>query len=258
MYIIDILKKSPLFVFHTALRYCLPSFLVSPSFLTDADFTDSIIQEWKSFIRIGDGEMVIMLGGGIFYQKWEQELSDAFWSMIEQYRKESPYILGVTEVNFRPNSYLRKISRLRIALPMKVMFHSYFKKDISYADAAMFYKKKYIPLLREFARKKHVFIIANTDVISGLHVDFFEDILSLGTLSVSSENAFSDKNHIMDAIDEFVSGKDTKDVLLFCSCWPLSKFLVFEYAKKWIQWIDIWLGIELISTHFDEDYSHRL
>lgn len=258
MYITQILRKNPLFVLQAVYRYCSPSFLVSPHFMSDDDFIRAIMIDRKSYIRIGDGEMIIMLWGGIFYQKWEPELSETLWKAILEYGQDKHYVLGITEVNFRSNSYLRRIKRLRIALSMKMLFHSYFPKDLTYADAAMFYKKKYIPLLNTFSRQKHIIFVSNEAIISQLQVWFFTEFLSLHTIIAPAEHAFSERNSIIQQIEVHCREKDKDDILIYFSCWPLSKFLVLYFSQLWIQAIDLWLGVELISTHFGEDYSHRL
>lgn len=141
---------------------------------------------------------------------------------------------------------------------MKVMFSKYFSKMMSYADAAMFYKKMYTPWLARLAQWKDLIVIANDDVVSFLHYDFFSDVKSLSIISCPSVNAFASKEEICKQVDAYLSTKPKEDSIIYVAAGPFSKYLVFEYAKKWIQWIDIGLGMELISTHFWEDYSYKL
>lgn len=262
MYIVQFLFQhlvhNPLYLFGYIYSYFKGSFRVNVSFYNNNDLFQELKEGRKSFIRMGDGEIHLMLNGDIGYQKYDPELKKWLLWIVNAYSEDAPFILGLNSVDInKDNAELKKIWRLQVWLPIKVMFHYFFPKNISYADALVFYHQANKSYLKELMQNRRVIVVANEQIISHLHTPDFQVAITIETIVCPDKDAFSSKNDIIESIYKKVLSYNHDDILVLLSCGPASKIIAHELCMDRIQSIDVWVWIELFSIQPDGDLTYR-
>jgi hypothetical protein len=99
-----------------------------------------------SFARFGDGEIISMLGGDIYYQPAHPSLSRALREMVENYRPGCGYLIGLPgRLMARTNAEYRERDRKSgrpgqssVFFLMKDLFRFRFPHDMPYGETQMF------------------------------------------------------------------------------------------------------------------------
>jgi hypothetical protein len=207
-----------------------------------------LIKEGKSLIRFGDGEVHIINYGSIHYENYSVKLRNIFLEILTNYKKESPYILGLnTWALEKSNTYLKAENQFYCWLPLKAQYLLTFPKDMSYFDAALFYRRNVfeeyvLPNLKD----KHIILISKKDNCEHIkQTNFFDSISYVVTPDLY---LFTKYSEIKKETDTFIEQNKSKKIVLLVSCGPASKAICFEYANNGVQSIDIGIGLELIGT----------
>lgn len=106
-----------------------------------------LIDQGKSILRIGDGEIGLLRGRSILYQVYSPEIKHEFLKLIKNYNFNSDYILAIPifinytnkELDALPNPNEDKSKKL-CWLPLKISYEMIFNKNIKYIDAHLFYR----------------------------------------------------------------------------------------------------------------------
>lgn len=199
----------------------------------------------KSIIRLGDGDMYTIMGGGQPFQEYSVELRNKLREIIESYSDNSRYILCL---NKRPlektNKELKQLNLINCWLPTKVYFNLYFNKQATYHDAAMFYYVETLPrYFEEYLSNKKIIIASNDENINRLQNNEklpFKDINFIRTPKI---NAFSALERITSEIIKIVENTSDKKVVVLAGFGPASKVLAYNLVSQ-VQVIDIGHGIE--------------
>lgn len=244
--------RDPLFVLFYGFAYFQKDYKNSVDFYSETEFYEQF-KVGKSVIRLGDGEISLMHGRGIHYQKYEKELKKDLVALFVNYSKSSPYTLALPTFVSVPNYELRKTEgKLVCWLPLKVEFRRRASKNLKYADAHFFYyKDKMISFFENFLTDKEVIFVTNRN-----------DILNIKSSNKSgkkyffvetpSSDAYSEKVRIKKDIDKLLVG--SKNAVIVCSCGPLSKSLAYEYSTSGNTAYDIGFGLRYLWD--EKDYSH--
>lgn len=244
--------KDPLFVLRYGFAYMNREYGTGAVFYNDQDFF-SDIKQGKSIIRIGDGEIGMIHGRDIHYQKNTQVLRDSLKDMVKEYGSDSPYILSIPIFVNYTNQELKKVKgRLNCWLPLKVEFNRIFNKQAYYLDAHMFYyRDKMLRFFDLFLKDKSIIFVTNAETIKGIkestvhfsHSHFIE---------TPAEQAFDHIADIQKNIDMVT--KEYPTAALVLSCGPASKYLAYMYSKKGTVCYDLGFGLRYL---YDKaDYSH--
>lgn len=214
----------------------------------------SHIMSSKSVIRIGDGEIGLLNGGQVSYQKYEKLLADNIRLCITNYSNKTSYLLAIPSFVEYTNQDLKQTKGGLVCwLPLKVMYRQIFNKNAKYVDAHFFYYKKNVDILIEKYLFKKNLVINTTE-------ENFKKISSgnrklniLKYVEAVSPNPFvrfdSTKDEIQDAIDSYKG--DKKDIVIILSSGPMSKALAYFFSMQSVQCIDIGLGIEQFNENFN-------
>ena len=251
------ITHDPLFVFQYALAYFQKGYTNDAKFYSDQELA-SCLQSGKSVIRIGDGEIGLLHGRDISYQKADKGLVEYLRKSIAEYTSESPYILAIPVFVNQTNTELIKKNVLRCWLPLKIEYRRSFKKEVAYADAHFFYyKNKFETYLEEYLENKKLIINTTQENINRQKSAIEKQFTVLGWVEAKSPEPFDLFNETQKQIDEIVKryDGDMKDVALVLSSGPMSKALAYIYAKKGIQAFDIGKGFEHIynSNNFESN-----
>jgi hypothetical protein len=223
-------------------------FSLRAHFLSEEEFIKEI-ERGKSLIRLGDGEINLMLGLRNYYQNFSPILKNDMYKIVNQYDLNSPYILAIPKfINYR-NSELKGIGKLYVWLPFKIMFWLYFNKKTSYLDAHSFYYDEYFErTVGPAVLNKHVVLITKQETI-----DKQKDNLNIPWSRVSyvptpKDEALSSYENIKEKIEATIKSIETSDIVLLFALGPVGKQLAFEYAKREVQSIDIGKVAEVMYT----------
>lgn len=213
----------------------------------------------KSFIRIGDGEAMLIMGRSIHYQTFHSKIRDCLKKIINNYQPGSKYILAIPVFAITETSLsLKARGRLRIWRLFRSLYKVHFDKTLSYADAVIFYHHEtFAKTVTPLFEKKHVVIISKEENKTPELKRYMDNNShSWEYISAPPCNAFNDQALICSKIDQALLSKpEIKTILLFATG-PASKTLSLHYIERNIQCIDTGHGLEIIGKA--DDYSNRL
>lgn len=251
----------PLFVFYCGISYFRKYYNVGAKFFSK-DQVAELVKSGRSYIRLGDGELGMMHGQSIHYQKYEKTLAKSFEQIIKNYNQTSDYILAIPIFAAYSNYELRKTKgKLSCWLPLKVEFARMFSKDLIYADAHLFYYKNWLQEnLEEYFKTKKLIIHTEKRNIDNQRKNIEKNLEVLGWVESLANNSFDnyekDKKAIKQIIDKYVKGGGVKNDLIYIgAAGPLSKLLCLELSE-YVQAIDMGKGFEHIYN--TENFEHHI
>ena len=248
----------PLILYKLGLSYLFGTPTLSPRQLSDNDI-HTAVAAGKSLIRFGDGEVMLMTGRDIHYQKTSPTLSSQLATIISTYNSESPYILGVPMYALTDSEEtLRQKNRLRVWRLFRVFFANRFPQQMGYYCAIYFYyKDNFERNIAPLLQNRNVICIAREPVLSPELRTYFTDRAASAEFIVNTpKEAFSEIDRLRTAINDLLKKYDSHNCTLILAAGPASKVLAYEYSLRGIQSLDIGHGIEIIGkTH---DYSDRI
>lgn len=244
--------NNPRFFIMYVFTYFLPGFSFSVNFYNGEDIK-KLIQEGKSIIRFGDGEIHIMNCGSLAsHTRYNPEMRRIFFEIIKNYNSNSPYILGIAAFTEKTNVYLREKNMLHVWLPMKIYYFLYFSKNMYYADAHSFYYNDYFPrFIAPVLEDKYIIFISrkkNIDTLRGnkefisKHGEYFIETPDHDAFDVY-DDIVKKANRILTALP-----KDKKPIVI-AAFGSASKVFAYDFSKKGIQVLDIGTGIEILYSN---------
>lgn len=243
--------KHPLYVTLYGCTFFLKGFGLKIQFYNNEELL-GLLKRGKSIIRLGDGDIVsIPLDLENCYHRSSKELKDMYTTIIKNYHKDSPYILSVPKFLNMTNTELKNLGerKLEWCLPMKVMFVLNFNKDYAYADAHNFYYDNFFEkLIDPLFREKRVIFISNRKTIEKQKRNKnlpWRDVVYVESPEVNAMDAYIDIKH---NLNKALIGTDKKDVVIYNAMGPVGKYIVYEYANRGYQGIDIGKVSEVMFT----------
>lgn len=250
------LTRNFAFLLIYTLSFFLPDYEQKVTFYSREELLD-LIRAGKSFIRLGDGEIFLINYGSIHYQRYNHGIREALLRLIEDYSKESPYVLGIPRQLTKSNTWLRSRNLLHCWLPMRVVYWLRFNKTASYGDAHCFYyphsfEKDIAPHLQD----KHVVVVTRKGTIESLKENSQFSLLNVSYVESPDFNSYD----VLDDIKARTNAvlKDTsRHPVLLVAIGPASKPFVYEYSVRGIQAIDVGIGLEAAFTEKDMTQQFR-
>lgn len=233
-------------MFAYGVHYPNSSFRACANFFSHEEVAKEI-RRGRSIIRYGDGEMHMMNGGSIHYQKHERGLELSMREAAKNYSDTSPYIIGLPVFINRSNVELKKEGKFFVWMPSKVMYKILFPKNAHYADAHFFYYdgffKKY---LESYLMDKHLVVVSNEDNIRQFKDNKNIPFRNVSFVATPKKDSYSEYNRICRDVNSAIKNvpQGEKVVLLF-SVGPTSKQLVYDFSRKGFQSLDIGRGLEV-------------
>ena len=257
-FILRYIIKDPLFIVYYGLAYFRKEYINEALFIRDEKIAKDI-SKGKSFIRIGDGEVGLLHGRDIGYQKADAELVEYLNKSIKEYDSRAPYILAIPIFVNHSNTDLVNRNVLRCWLPLKIEWRRIFNKKEKYADAHFFYyKNNFEKYLESYLKTKKLIINTTKENIKKQQVSI-ESIFNVeGWVEAQSPEPFDLFSQTKHQIDELIKnyGGDKKDIVLILSSGPMSKALAYEYSRKGVQALDIGKGFEHVYNN--ENFEHHI
>ena len=202
---------------------------------------DVIINNPKSFCRFGDGEILIMQGQSIPFQKFEKELANKMYKILES--NDDNLYVGINYNYFHSTKSLNEFNRKFYLLNSKKFREfllNYCNSDKTYIAAGfnqmyMIYNKnldEYFRKLKLLFKDKDLIIFVGKGVLDGLQFDLFE-------LAKTKEYIYGPSKNAYDHYDELLSEakKYGKNHTICFILGPTSKALVYDLSKiGYIAW----------------------
>jgi len=207
----------------------------------------------RSIIRMGDGELALMRGLSIGYQKYNKSLKDDLYRIVINYNSNSPYILSIPIFVNYSNNELKNFrdsagilhNRRMVWTPLRSLYGMIFNKKVKYGDAHFFYRdgnfQKYI---LPYLRKKKIVVIAKESIKEKvMRSDIGGNVVSY--ISCPDVDAYYEKDNLIEAL-RFGLGQTREDIgnIVIVLSAGLAKVIAFYLSNAGYQVIDIGMGLE--------------
>ena len=255
MRIISAIKNRIVWAWQCIFCWYARRFMKAPKVLSCDETLDLIINKHYSISRNGDGELNIMMGRSIPFQKKDARLSsilrEAHGAIIPKYMSAVPDIFG--DLSGKSES-----ARIYWINFMHINRFAWYKlaKAPFYGDTNVtrFYLSKtnkreatrQIERIKQIWKGQDVLLIEGKESKLGVNNDLFEGAHSLRRILGPAENAFSVYDELMDC----VKNEASKDGLILLALGPTATAMAYELAKDGYWAVDI--------GHIDIEYEWYL
>jgi glycosyltransferase family protein len=230
--------------------------IISPPKVQSIDKTiDKILKERCSVSRFGDGELKLINGRNISFQKHNQSLQSKLKEVLRS--NQEGHIVCLPDVFDTNNQYTpmfnkdwrRHLAKYRLKWYTNLdMKKEYFNSFISrcylpFQDQSR--SKKYFEKIKKIWEKREVIIVEGEFSRLGIENDLFDNAKSIKRVLCPSKNAFEKYEEILSYIHKF----DKKNLILL-ALGPTASVLAFDLHKEGYQAMDI--------GHIDVEYEWLL
>ena len=207
---------------------------------------DEIINNNKSISRFGDGELNLIFGFKIRFQKYDKILSKRLCDILQTNEKD--FLIGMPDqLNFENidkytdgskkfwAKWIKKnIFKLILKLNEKKTYYSSYitRFYILYKDKSKVYK--YVEKLKKIWNKKDIVIIEGQQSRLGVNNSLFDNVKSIKRILCPSKNAFNIYDKILN-----LALKIEKNKLILLALGPTATVLAYDLYKAGYQVIDI-------------------
>ncbi len=222
--------------------------------LSDWETAKYIIDHKCSVARYGDGEMDIMLGINIPFQKSTHKLR----KMLKEVKTTDKCLCCVSDVfnkeRFNKNTIVEKDYKFwqKVKFFTKPFYYFYFGKNEVLGDTfvSRFYLRfkdhsqtpDYIKFLKQIWQDRNLIFVEGEKTRLGVGNDFFDNAKSIRRILGPSKNAFDKYDEIKKAILENAK----KDDLVICALGPTATVLAYDLSEQ-MQILDL--------GHIDIEYE---
>lgn len=217
----------------------------SNNILDEKETIDYLLRTKKSLIRLGDGELLIIRGSSIHYQKYEKQLATTLQNIIEKYNKDSNYLLALPKQALDHNitKYIFHGQFKKIYLvffTFRYVYNKYLDNNLNiYGDSFVFCKKNefyYSILWRE---KKNVVFIHNSSKYFDIFKNMYGSNKNCYFVEISSHNCYSKINDIEKQIIDILEKLNLSNTIVLISAGPTAKELIIRINNHYlVQCID--------------------
>lgn len=219
------------------------------------DTIDTILSYPKSFCRFGDGEIDIMQGKSIQFQKYDERLAKILLNILKD--SATDMYVGINYNYFHSSKMLNEYNRKFYLLDARkyrhflldnctskrtyiaAAFNQMYMASDSY-DCEDYYKK-----IRTLFYNRDLAIFAGEGILQKYSYDVFDACNTKTIIEGPSKDAFSEYDELLDKAKTF-----NKNTILCFILGPASKALVYELTKcGYIAW-DI--------GHMAKDYDYYM
>ena len=206
---------------------------------------DEIIENKKSVVRIGDGELDLIYGEDIIYQHFNPELAkilkdsilnnhnprvltclpDIFTNLDRYNEMRGYYAVGVLP---RFSDFFKEIEKTKYSYGSTFMSRMY----MSFKDKSK--SQHYFHKLRKIWQNKDILIVEGEYTRSGVGNDLFENVRSIQRIICPAEDAYDEVHEIEEAIRNNAQNK-----LILLMLGPTAKVIVNDLQDLDNQILDI-------------------
>ena len=200
----------------------------------------------RSLIRFGDGEFGIYRGKDIHYQKWSEQLQEAFEDIKREYEIDNqncPFLLAVPKRFMTVNGFQLMKKRVYVSSwsESRLDFKRNFRHDIPYGDAFLFEKNNkevYSRIWSSSVCPENVIFIHNNPVFAERFANTYGKKVRF--IPCPSKDAFSCIDKLEASILNTVSGNawPNDGFMVTISAGPAGKVLAQRLSKRGYWCID--------------------
>jgi len=237
--------KNPKFFAIYVYGYFLPDFKIKVLFYTDAEVKKKL-EEGFSLIRLGDGEVSVMLQHSMPYHNPNKELARKMAKMVKEFKSDKRLLVAVPKQISLSSSKLKQENKKTIWLPFKVMFTLFFDSEVKYVDAHSFYNETIFNyIINNFLCNKNVIVVTKKETINRMLKK-----IGLNTIFVPSPefDAYSDYLRIEQEVSSAIDKLGTVNTVVIFALGPVGKIMAYDLHKRNIQCIDVGKGLEKFSV----------
>lgn len=228
-------------------------FCFSPNVMSYQDTINSIVCEHKSLARFGDGELSIMYGGDLNFQKSSDILKKRMREVAETDDKR--ILIGIPDIFDglqKFDSVQQSFWKVNLYFN-RSKWYSFLKKDRKYADAFLsrFYSMEYdkelssirVQLLRTIWQDRNVIFVEGKDTKLGVGNDLFDNVASIRRILCPAKDAFSKYGEIL----KMAKAHARPDDLFILALGPTATVLAYDLCMAGHQALDL--------GHLDIEYE---
>ncbi|MBO5143173.1 MAG: SP_1767 family glycosyltransferase [Clostridia bacterium] len=220
--------------------------------LSIEDSINKISKERKSIVRFGDGELDLILGRPLKFQKCDEKLAKRLSEILLS--RQDKCLIGIPDVlarfeNLTEESemfWIRNMERTRET------WLKHIDRNIEYCTAnltRLYIRHKdrskcgtYFSMLKEIWKDKDVLICEGKQTRIGVGNDLLSEAKTVRRILCPSENAFDKYDEIIDCIR-----KESKDAIILLALGPTATVLAYDLAMEGYHALDL--------GHFDIEYE---
>lgn len=222
----------------SAREFVYRNILPKPHVMDREDTLDYIIKNNVSISRIGDGELKLMDGESIGFQKANAVLSVRMKDILKS--KDEKCLICLTNIwgsLYYLDSKARKYYTFTLAHKRK-RWYSYIdmKKKYGSADITRFYNgiqdlkyaDIYVPKLRGLWKDKNILIVEGHQSRMGIGNDLFDNANSIRRILCPAIDAFSSYEKILQSVREHARKED----IIIIALGPTATVLAYDLAQE--------------------------
>jgi hypothetical protein len=206
----------------------------------------------RSLIRLGDGEVALLLGRSIKFQTAHIELQKKLGALISNYATSSPYILCLPKVGLSNDvRSLASPMKRSIWTLFRLYFTHRFRHQVPYADAHLFYDHEQVEtFFRDDFQQRIAICVGKHDIRSSRLKEFLStNFFAFYFIEAPAINAFAKEKELLQAITTCVQQYCTTHTpIVLLGIGPASKPIAHHLSEKSIQAIDVGHGLELLAS----------
>lgn len=226
--------------------------IVKPQILDYEETLAIVTSKKKSFCRLGDGEIDIMNGKDIPFQKYSPQLAEMLVNILHD--DSTDMYVGINYSYFYNTDYMDSVCRkfyltgtknhrkflLENCNLNRIYINATFNQ--SYMGADSIDHEQYYDALKKLFVGENIVLFVGEGVIEDLKYDLFEFAESKTVITGPSKDAFSEYSNILEKARTF-----PKDYIICFILGPASKALVYQLTKEGYMSWDI--------GHMAKDYN---
>lgn len=238
-------------LFFKFIFYAFSSYRIKGNFLSLKETLEYIKKTNKSVIRLGDGEILLLKGKSMMWQKYSESLYQDILRLITNYNEDSPYLLCIPNHRIQAtNKELREYKNVRMWLPFKIFFMTIFPKNVTYGNAMLFRFLGYLSIeVSDIFKDKNIIYVANEQNLNIVNLMTSKEFVTI--IPKTQKNSYSEKTDLLNRINEKMVKFEKSEVIIFLSCGPLAKILTYELSFTGYRVIDIGYFFEMYQTYKD-------
>ncbi len=202
---------------------------------------DVILNSNKSLARFGDGEINIIQGKDIPYQKYDKKLAERLKEILANNQENLMVGINYWYFNYIDYRHLNEFSQnfSLFVMPLcRQELLKYINFDKQYYDASITAREldtiDYYEKFRELWKNKDIVVVACKNAIDALHYNIFDCASHIDYIYVPNVNSFEKYDETLTQIKE---RDKTKCIMLMAG--PLSKVLASDLAGGGYRALDL-------------------
>ena len=233
------LKTYMVYTYNRFLKY-----FINLNILNNDESINEIVTTNKSLVRYGDGEMSIILGGYINFQKYDAQLSRRLKDILMS--DDHNIMIGIPLAIKNTTGYNKEASDFwkqnmdtgrmhwnKLCNPKKIYCNaSMTRLFIDYEDKGN--SIKWFNQFKEIWSNKDILLIEGKESKLGINNDLFSNSNDIKRIIAPSRDAYDRYEEILETIIRY-----RKDQLVLLSLGPTATILAYDLAKRGIRALDI-------------------